>query len=170
MTDDPNDAPPAGQQDPPATDGPDWKAEARKWEQRAKENSSAAARLQELEDAQKSELQKMQDAIAERDAQLADLPRKARAEAIRFASLATSAGFVDPEDALLNLGDVDLSDGDSVTQALAQLAERKPHLVREQAKTPPRRPKPANGSTPDTGEQSTDKERAAAALRALRTQ
>lgn len=130
----------------------------------------AERKLKAHEDAQKSELQKMQDAIAERDAQLAELPRKARAEAIRFSSLASSAGFVDPEDALLNLGDIDLADGDAVRQALTDLAERKPHLVREQVKTPPRRPKPANGSQPATGDQSSDKERAAAALRALRTQ
>lgn len=36
----------------------DWKAEARKWEARARKNSSAAKKLQELEDESKSELQK----------------------------------------------------------------------------------------------------------------
>src|SRR5690625_983760 len=36
----------------------DWKAEARKWEQRAKENSAAAKRLAELEEAAKTEEQK----------------------------------------------------------------------------------------------------------------
>lgn len=36
----------------------DWKAEARKWEQRAKENSAAQKRLAELEEASKTELQK----------------------------------------------------------------------------------------------------------------
>lgn len=36
----------------------DWKAEARKWEQRAKENSTAAKRLAELEEAAKTEEQK----------------------------------------------------------------------------------------------------------------
>lgn len=49
---------------PPApVDKTDWKAEAKKWEGRAKENSSAAARLQALEDANKSELQKLQEQL-----------------------------------------------------------------------------------------------------------
>lgn len=43
-------------------DGTDWKAEARKWESRAKENSSAAARLVEIEDANKTEAQRAADA------------------------------------------------------------------------------------------------------------
>jgi hypothetical protein len=59
---------PAGEQQPkPTGDGKppaqednktDWKAEARKWEQRAKENNKAAERLKEIEDAEKSELEK----------------------------------------------------------------------------------------------------------------
>lgn len=47
---------PAEPQNP--ADGTDWKAEARKWEARAKENSTAAQRLAEIEEAQKTELQK----------------------------------------------------------------------------------------------------------------
>ena len=39
----------------------DWKAEARKWEQRAKDNKSAAEKLAQLEESQKSELQKAQE-------------------------------------------------------------------------------------------------------------
>lgn len=49
----------------PETDPTDWKAEARKWEARAKENATkartnegAAQRLQEIEDANRSELEK----------------------------------------------------------------------------------------------------------------
>ena len=41
----------------------DWKAEARKWEARAKENSDAAARLKEFEDAQKTELERANEAL-----------------------------------------------------------------------------------------------------------
>jgi hypothetical protein len=41
----------------------DWKAEARKWERRAKENSDAAKRLKEAEDADKSELQRFTDRV-----------------------------------------------------------------------------------------------------------
>lgn len=50
----------------------DWKAEARKWESRAKENlasakanEGAAKRLAEIEEANKSELQKAQEALDE---------------------------------------------------------------------------------------------------------
>lgn len=39
----------------------DWKAEARKWETRAKENAGAAKRLAEFEESQKTELQKAID-------------------------------------------------------------------------------------------------------------
>jgi hypothetical protein len=51
---------------------PDWKAEARKWEARAKENKSAAEKLAEFEESQKTEAQRLADraaaAEAERDA------------------------------------------------------------------------------------------------------
>ena len=49
----------------------DWKAEARKWEQRAKENSGAAARLTEIEEASKSETQKLADRAAAAEAKAA---------------------------------------------------------------------------------------------------
>lgn len=59
---------------------PDWKAEARKWETRAKENSAAAKKLAEIEEAKKTEEQKATEARAavekERD--------EARAEVLRM--------------------------------------------------------------------------------------
>lgn len=48
---------PAPDLKPPAQET-DWKAEARKWEERAKANKGAAERLTELEEAAKSDLQK----------------------------------------------------------------------------------------------------------------
>ena len=42
----------------------DWKAEARKWEARAKENSGAANKLAEIEESKKSETQKLQEQLA----------------------------------------------------------------------------------------------------------
>ena len=63
----PKPAPPA---DPPAQEI-DWKAEARKWEQRAKDNSAAAARLEQLEESQKSEAQKQADALKKANDELA---------------------------------------------------------------------------------------------------
>lgn len=66
----------------------DWKAEARKWESRAKENLSAAKanedaakRLSEIEEAQKTEAQKQQEALDRAQRELADLTvAKTRAE------------------------------------------------------------------------------------------
>lgn len=133
-----------------------------------------AAKFDEVDAASKTELQKLQEGIAERDAKLADLPKQARTEAIRFASKATTKGFLDPEDALTFLpADVDLGDDAAVTKALDDLAERKPHLLR--TTTPPKkittRPKPKGGEEGDGEDANGDlkgKERAAAALRQLR--
>ena len=69
MPDDPKDDPtpePEPKDDPkPQGDGTDWKAEARKWEQRAKDNKSAADELQQLKEADKTEAQKAADRAAE---------------------------------------------------------------------------------------------------------
>lgn len=43
----------------------DWKAKARDWEKRAKENKAAADKLAELEESKKSETQKLQEQLAE---------------------------------------------------------------------------------------------------------
>lgn len=66
----------------------DWKAEARKWESRAKENLSAAKanedaakRLAEIEESQKTEAQKQQEALEQAQRELAELTvAKTRAE------------------------------------------------------------------------------------------
>ncbi|MFL1441825.1 hypothetical protein [Nocardiopsis protaetiae] len=47
------------------TETVDWKAKAREWEKRAKENKAAADRLAELEEAQKSEEQRRQEQLEE---------------------------------------------------------------------------------------------------------
>lgn len=73
---------------PDEGDGTDWKAEARKWEQRAKKNSDAAARLQEIEDAKKSAEQKLQEA-ADAAAQRAE---QAEAQLMRL-QVAASKGL-----------------------------------------------------------------------------
>ena len=48
----------------PAQEPTDWKVEARKWEQRAKENSKAAERLAEIEEASKTAEQKAAERLA----------------------------------------------------------------------------------------------------------
>lgn len=165
-------APPAPAPEPSNDRLPDDHPAAKALAKANKEAETLRLKLQEIEDRDKTELQRLQDAVAERDAQLSDLPRQARTQAIRFASKATQVGFLDPEDALTFLGDdVDLSDEAAVKVALEELAERKPHLVKAQpAKKLPARPKPKEGAN---GEESGDvglqgKERAAAALRQFR--
>lgn len=61
-------APPAQATDAPApeqkVDDIDWKAKARDWEARAKANKTAADRLAEIEEANKTEAQKAADKVA----------------------------------------------------------------------------------------------------------
>lgn len=58
-------APPAqAPAEAPAVKETDWKAEARKWEERAKANNSAAERLAEIEEASKSAEQKAAERLA----------------------------------------------------------------------------------------------------------
>lgn len=70
----------------------DWKAKAREWEKRAKENSTAAQRLAELEEAQKTNEQRLADRVAqverERD--------ETRVELTRF-RLATRYGLAEDD-------------------------------------------------------------------------
>ena len=57
-----------------------WKGHARTWEDRAKENQSAASRLKELEDEDKPDAQKLEERLAqlqERETELATRERKA---------------------------------------------------------------------------------------------
>lgn len=78
----PESATPNGAVDPavPAQET-DWKIEARKWEARAKENSSAATRLAEIEEANKTAEQKAADRLAAAETKAAALELKAaRAE------------------------------------------------------------------------------------------
>ena len=66
--------------DPDKGDETDWKAEAEKWkglsrkhEATAKQNADAATKLKDLEDSQKSELQKLTESKEATDKELADL-------------------------------------------------------------------------------------------------
>ena len=65
----------------PAPEAPaqetDWKAEARKWEQRAKENKGAADKLAQIEEANKTDLEKAQDRAAKAEARALEADRKA---------------------------------------------------------------------------------------------
>lgn len=77
----PKPAPPAepAQAQPEAKAETDWKAEARKWEQRARENKSAADKLAEIEESSKSEAQKLAERAEKAEAAL----RETTATALR---------------------------------------------------------------------------------------
>lgn len=77
-----------------------WKQKAREQEKRAKDNATAAKRLGEIEDAQKSESEKTADRIAKADAEVASVPAKV-AEALKAHLVALHQ--IDTEDADLFL-------------------------------------------------------------------
>lgn len=56
----------------PEKDEPDWKAEARKWENRAKENKTAAEELAAIKESQKTEAQKLEDRATAAEKALSD--------------------------------------------------------------------------------------------------
>lgn len=72
-------APPAAPapETPPPAQETDWKAEARKWEGLAKSNKDAAAKLQQIEDAAKSELERERDRAEKAEARAVESDRKA---------------------------------------------------------------------------------------------
>ncbi|HPB45120.1 MAG TPA: hypothetical protein PLP95_04630 [Microthrixaceae bacterium] len=147
-------------------------AERRKARDAEKRARTAETKLKDLEDAGKTETQKLRDDLADRDRQIAELPKQVRQQAVRFASEAARQGFLDPEDAFAFLpADLDLDDTDAVKAALEDLAGRKPHLVR-QAPAPKATARPtATGGEHLGSTQANEsaKERAAAALRAFRS-
>lgn len=65
-------------QDDPQGEQPDvdWKAMARKWEKRAKENLSAAEKLKEFEDAQKTEQERLAEELEAARSKEGELSRK----------------------------------------------------------------------------------------------
>lgn len=96
--------------DPPATGGEDLAAEVEKWkslskknEARAKENATAAKRLRDIEEANKSEAQKAADRVAQAEAEMASVPAKV-AEGLRDSLV--ELGLVTEDDkVLLNASD-----------------------------------------------------------------
>jgi len=77
-----------------------WKQKAREQEKRAKDNATAAQRLAEIEDAQKSESEKVAERLAKADAEVATVPAKV-ADALRAHLVALHE--IDKDDAELFL-------------------------------------------------------------------
>lgn len=112
-----------------------WKQKAREQEKRAKDNASAAQRLAEIEEAQKSESEKAADRIAKAEAEVASLPTKV-SEALRAHLVALHE--IDSEDAdlFLTANDPELL-LKQVTRLLGQSDKRKkPLRVPREGQTP----------------------------------
>lgn len=126
------------------------RAEAKRLAAAEKKRADELARkVQEFEDAQKSELDKA-TAKAER---LEAAAKAATARAVKAEVRAAAAEFADPEDAVAFLDLAKYTDGDgeidaeAISADLTDLLERKPHLRRAAAE-PPKKPAPK----PDPGQ------------------
>lgn len=118
--------------------------EAARYRTRTKELEPLAKRAQELEDAQKSETQRLGEQLTAAQQRLEAVQQRAVRAEVR--ALAAS-DFADPEDAaaFLDLGayvgeDGDV-DADAISSDLKDLLKRKPHLAKAQD-TGPRSPRP----------------------------
>jgi hypothetical protein len=141
-TTEPTEPDPPAQADPPVEPKePDWKAEARKWEQRAKENKQAKTDLEKLQQAAMSDQEK---AVAAARAEASTETATRYHSRIVSAEIRAAAGgkLADPSDAvrLLDLSQFTLDDSDEVDQkavqtAIDDLLRAKPYLG---VKDPPR--------------------------------
>lgn len=96
-----------------------------------------AARLDELEAANKSEIEKLTEAAAKEKERADKAEANFRSLSVRFAVTASAGklGFIDPEDAyrFLDAEDIDYDDNGepkNIDKLLGSLAKAKPHLVR----------------------------------------
>ncbi|WP_318201043.1 hypothetical protein [Streptomyces sp. SCL15-4] len=109
----------------------EWKRRAKAAEKTAKEH---AARLQEIDDRDKSELQKATERMTKAEQRATAMVERATRAEVRALAAAT---FADPSDAaaFLNLADFVDDDGEidskGIEKALADLLKRKPHLAKE---------------------------------------
>lgn len=108
----------------PAQEGTDWKAEARKWEERAKANKDAAERLAALEEAQKTEEQKTAERLAALEA---ENEKYRQAEQVSKWKQEVSAETEVPADLLA---------GSTLEEIQAHAERLKPHLA-QPSNTPP---------------------------------
>ncbi|HET6636163.1 MAG TPA: hypothetical protein VFH77_14185 [Streptomyces sp.] len=116
---------------PPATPEPapetDWKAEARKWEKRAKENNTAVTELEQLKAAQMTEQEKAVAEAESRGRTAAASEYGRQLAAARFEAAAATAGVQLGDAAGLIdvgrfVGDDGQVDADAIQAAVTQLA------------------------------------------------
>jgi hypothetical protein len=120
-------------------------SEAANLRKRLKEQEPLLAELQSRKDAEKSDTDRLNDQLANANAQIA----KTRQKLVRTQVQALAmTGFADPEDAVgaLDLDSYIDSDGDideaAIEADLQALLERKPHWAKAQPQEGPRRPVP----------------------------
>lgn len=130
----------------------DWKSEARKWEQRAKANATAAEELTQLKEAEKTELQRLQERAEQAEARLAQTEIQSM-----HARLAAEYGI--PVEAIH--GD----DEDTARQSAQKVVEWASSTFQPKKKIPTR----GLQSGASSSDRLSGKERAAQALRQMRT-
>jgi len=120
-------------------------SEAANLRKRLKELEPAAAELQRIKDAEKTESERLNDQLTRANEQVA----KTRQRLVRTQVQALAmTGFADPEDAVgaLDLDSYIDSEGDideaAIKADLDALLERKPHWAKSQPQEGPRRPAP----------------------------
>jgi hypothetical protein len=119
--------------------------EAANLRRRLKELEPLAAKAKELEDAQKTEAERLQSQLAEREQEIGALRQRAVKSEVRALAAAVFADPTDPE-AHLNLPAYVTDDGEIDTESikadLADLLERKPHLGKPKPEAERRKPAP----------------------------
>lgn len=133
-------------------DTTDWKSEARKWEQRAKANASAADELTKLKEAEKTELQRLHERAEQAESRLAQ-------SEVQNMHARLAAEFGVPVEAIH--GD----DEDTARQSAQKVVEWASSTFQPKKRTPSRGLQ--SGASPS--DRLSGKERAAQALRQMRT-
>ncbi|GAA3957891.1 hypothetical protein GCM10023085_45490 [Actinomadura viridis] len=127
--------------------------EAANLRKRLKDLEPLAAKAKELEDAQKTEAERLQARLDEREREIGALRKRAVKSEVRALAAAAFADPTDPE-AHLDLNayvtDVGDIDADAIKADLADLLERKPHLGKLKPAEPERR-RPAPDRTQASG-------------------
>lgn len=103
-----------------------WRTQYRDAEKQVKELSPAAQKLAELEEAQKSEEQKLREALEAKERAIADAEAKAdtATKQAKLALLASKAN-VNPELVeLLDIGKLDFADEEAVLETLKQFSQK----------------------------------------------
>jgi len=130
-----------------------------------------ATEYDQFKESSKTEQQKAIDAAKAEGANEVTGKLTTRIVNAEIKATAAALGFSDPGDAIALFGDIsavkiedDGPDAEAIKSRLADIAEKKPYLLKESAPKPPAtRPKPKRGS--ETEPKPSGKSRAAAALR-----